>query len=142
LKPCLTENDKTNLNNIVKDSWLNNYFSGIAGSFYNCDDESKTMLVEIYCHQALFCLKLSEITPTYRHIFDTTFSFVKSKINEMGYKLLAYSFEFVYRMFPAEESDIMPLPKEGSILNYQYQLDLETERENKSRRQKHRGRRR
>jgi hypothetical protein len=85
--------------------------------------QGSSLRFKVFCPEAIFTVKSEDIVPAYRYIFDNAFSFVKSLVNECGYKLQVYSFEFVYRMFAEEPGGIMPIPEEGSILNYDYDLD-------------------
>ena len=121
VSPCVSENEQKNLRSSLQNSLLKNYFSSVDITYYECEDNS--MWFKVFCPEAIFTVKSEDIVPAYRHIFDNAFSFVKSLVNECGYKLQGYSFEFVYRMFAEEPGEIMPIPEEGSILNHDYDLD-------------------
>ena len=118
---CVPENDKKTFKSSSQNSLLKNYFSSVDITYYECEDNS--MWFKVFCPEAIFTVKSEDIVPAYRYIFDNAFSFVKSLVNERDYKLKAYSFEFVYRMFAEEPRGIMPIPEEGSILNHDYDLD-------------------
>lgn len=124
---CVSENDQKTFKSSLQNSLLKNYFSSVDITYYECEDNS--MWFKVFCPEAIFTVKSEDIEPVYRYIFDNAFSFVKSLVDECGYKLQGYSFEFVYRMFAEEPEGIMPIPEEGSILNYEYNLDLEMEEE-------------
>ena len=127
VSPCVSENNQKTFKSSLQNSLLKNYFSSVDITYYECEDNS--MWFKVFCPEAIFTVKSEDIVPAYRYIFDNAFSFVKSLVNECGYKLQRYSFEFVYRMFAEEPGEIMPIPEEGSILNYEYNLDLEMEEE-------------
>lgn len=118
---CVSENEQKILRSSLQNSLLKNYFSSVDITYYECEDNS--MWFKIFCPEAIFSVTPKNIASVYRYIFDNTFSFVKSKVNECGFKLQGYSFEFVYQMFPEEPNNLMPLPEEGSILNHEYNLD-------------------
>ena len=121
VSPCVSENEQKILRSSLQNSLLKNYFSSFDITYYECEDNS--MWFKVFCPEAIFTVKSEDIVPAYRYIFDNAFSFVKSLVNERDYKLKAYSFEFVYRMFAEEPRGIMPIPEEGSILNHDYDLD-------------------
>ena len=121
VSPCASENNQKTFKKSLQNSLLKNYFSSVDITYYECEDNS--MQFKVFCPEAIFTVKSEDIVPAYRYIFDNAFSFVKSLVNECGYKLQGYSFEFVYRMFAEEPRGIMPIPKEGRILNYNYNLD-------------------
>jgi hypothetical protein len=97
---CVSENNQKTFKISLQNSLLKNYFSSVDITYYECEDNS--MWFKVFCPEAIFTVKSEDIVPAYRYIFDNAFSFVKSLVNECGYKLQRYSFEFVYRMFAEE----------------------------------------
>jgi tetratricopeptide (TPR) repeat protein len=125
VSPCPSESEQKEFQNIIKNSPFNVHFTPVNISFYSCEDNS--MWLKIFCEQALFSVRSWRIKEVYQDIFDDSFAFVKSMVNNKGLKLKGYSFEFLY-LIPIdstqkEPEDIMPMPEPGYIIDYDYAVD-------------------
>jgi len=123
LSLCPKENEQKEFQIIFENSFLKEHFATVDVSFYHCGEscEENSMWFKIFCENALFSVRAWKIDLVYRDIFDNSFALVKSTVNNKGFKLKSYSFEFLY-LIPIEEEpeDIMPIPEAGTILNYDY----------------------
>jgi phage-related protein len=44
-------------------------------------------------------------------VYDSLYDHIKNALNKNGYKLLGFSFELNYQMYPEEPKEIMPMVK-------------------------------
>lgn len=75
--------------------------------------KEKGMWVKLFCPNAKFSLinQKEDIEKIYSNIYDHIIDDAKAIFNTYGYKMLGYSFEIVYQIFPEESPDIIPMFK-------------------------------
>ncbi len=92
----------------------NLFQNDFEGTYLDLHDKVSDTVTWIKIRSPIFAnhmLKASEIISYYRLVFDTLYEHIKDVLNKNNFKMLGFSFELNYQMYPKEPEGIIPMVK-------------------------------
>lgn len=109
VKPQPKEEDMQKLRDAIIQSGYFQFFK--SGDVHLLPTEvGDTMEVKVFYPETHFLIKPNDSQRFYEELFDKVFDLVKEFLNSMGYKLVGYSPEIVFRILHTE-ADLIPMPE-------------------------------